>query len=92
MNTKTTVISQAELEKQEKSHQEEIQQMKMRFFINISHEMRTPLTLIINPLQEMITKSNDTWMRKQLKYVERNAKRSTTLARWSGISSHSILP
>ena len=32
-------------------------------------------TLIINPLQEMITKSNDTWMRKQLKYVERNAKR-----------------
>lgn len=64
-----------ELEKQEKSHQEEIQQMKIRFFINISHEMRTPLTLIINPLQEMIAKSSDTWMRKQLKYVERNAKR-----------------
>ena len=49
--------------------------MKMRFFINISHEMRTPLTLIINPLQEMIARSNDTWMQKQLKYVERNAKR-----------------
>lgn len=64
-----------ELEKQEKAHQEDIHQMKMRFFINISHEMRTPLTLIINPLQEMISKSNDTWMQKQLKYVERNAKR-----------------
>lgn len=64
-----------ELEKQEKSHQEEIHQMKMRFFINISHEMRTPLTLIINPLSEMIGKSTDTWMRKQLRYVERNAKR-----------------
>lgn len=64
-----------ELEKQEKAHQEDIHQMKMRFFINISHEMRTPLTLIINPLQEMIAKSNDTWMQKQLKYVERNAKR-----------------
>ena len=64
-----------ELEKQEKSHQEDIHQMKMRFFINISHEMRTPLTLIINPLSEMIGKSNDTWMRKQLRYVERNAKR-----------------
>ena len=37
--------------------------------------MRTPLMLILNPLQEMISKSNDTWMRKQLKYVERNAKR-----------------
>ena len=67
--------SRLELEKQEKSHQEEIHQMKMRFFINISHEMRTPLTLIINPLSEMIGKSTDTRMRKQLRYVERNAKR-----------------
>ena len=64
-----------ELERQEQAHQEEIHQMKTRFFINISHEMRTPLTLIINPLQEMISKSNDSWMRKQLRYLERNAKR-----------------
>lgn len=64
-----------EIDRMEKAHQEDIHQMKMRFFINISHEMRTPLTLIINPLQELITKSNDTWIRKQLKYVERNAKR-----------------
>jgi len=63
------------LEKQEQAHQDEIQQMKVRFFINISHEMRTPLTLIINPLQEMIAKSNDSWMRKQLRYLERNANR-----------------
>ena len=67
--------AQEELDKMEKAHQEEIHQMKMRFFINISHEMRTPLTLIINPLSEMIAKSTDTWMRKQLRYVERNAKR-----------------
>ena len=64
-----------QLDKQEKAHQEDIHQMKMRFFINISHEMRTPLTLILNPLHELIQKSNDTWMRKQLRYVERNAKR-----------------
>ena len=67
--------SKEELAKREKTHQEDIHQMKMRFFINISHEMRTPLMLILNPLQEMISKSSDTWMRKQLKYVERNAKR-----------------
>lgn len=64
-----------ELAKQEKAHQEDLHQMKMRFYINISHEMRTPLTLIINPLAEMISKCNDTWMRKQLKYVERNTQR-----------------
>ena len=67
--------SKIQLDKQEKAHQEDIHQMKMRFFINISHEMRTPLTLILNPLHELIQKSNDTWMRKQLRYVERNAKR-----------------
>lgn len=67
--------SRLELEQKEKEHQEEIHQMKMRFFINISHEMRTPLTLITNPLAEMIARSSDTWMRKQLKYVERNTKR-----------------
>ena len=64
-----------ELGIQEKIHQEELQQMKTRFFINISHEMRTPLMLIVNPLEEMIARSNDLWMRRRLKYLDRNARR-----------------
>ena len=64
-----------ELAKQEKAHQEQMHQMKMKFYINISHEMRTPLTFILNPLAEMIARSGDPWMRKQLRYVERNAQR-----------------
>lgn len=63
------------LDKQEKTHQEEINKMRSRFFIGISHEMRTPLTMIINPLSEMISQCGDSKMRKQLKYLERNAKR-----------------
>ncbi len=63
-----------EIEKQEKSHQEEIQQMKTQFFINISHEMRSPLMLIINPLSEMIAKCADTATRRQLRYIDRNAR------------------
>lgn len=70
-----TIESRLRLEQQESAHKEELHQMKMRFFINISHEFRTPLTLIINPLSEMIGRAGDGWMRKQLKYVERNAKR-----------------
>ncbi len=62
--------SRLKLEKQESEHNEELNQMKMRFFINISHELRTPLTLIINPLREMTDKASDLWMRKQLKYVK----------------------
>ena len=69
------IENQLRLEQQESAHKEELGQMKMRFFINISHEFRTPLTLIINPLSEMIGRADDGWMRKQLKYVERNATR-----------------
>lgn len=63
------------MEHQEKLHQEEISQMKMRFFINMSHELRTPLTLILAPVQEMLARCSERWMRDQLKYVERNANR-----------------
>lgn len=64
-----------ELEIQQQAHQEELQQMKTRFFINVSHEMRTPLMLIINPLEEMIARCNDLWMRRRLKYLDSNARR-----------------
>lgn len=61
------------MERMDKEHQEEINQMKMRFFINISHELRTPLTLIMAPLQEIISRISDRWTRNQLDYIQRNA-------------------
>ncbi len=64
-----------EMERMDKEHQEEINQMKMRFFINISHELRTPLTLIMAPLQEIINRISDRWTRGQLDYIQRNANR-----------------
>lgn len=67
--------AELELERRDKEHQEEINQMKMRFFINISHELRTPLTLILAPLQEIISKISDRWTRNQLEYIQRNANR-----------------
>lgn len=64
-----------EMERRDKEHQEEINQMKMRFFINISHELRTPLTLILAPLQEIVNRISDRWTRNQLEYIQRNANR-----------------
>lgn len=55
--------------------EQELIEMKTRFFISISQELKTPLTLISAPVKEMLERSDDKWMRKQLKYMDRNAHR-----------------
>lgn len=53
---------------------EELEQMKYRFFTNISHEFRTPLTLIITPLDAIIKKLTDENLKNQLTSVYKNAQ------------------
>lgn len=63
------------MERLDKEKQEEISQMKIRFYVNISHELRTPLTLIVAPLQELINHINGHWEQAQLQYIQRNTNR-----------------
>ncbi len=53
----------------------ELDQFKSRFFANISHEFRTPLTLILGPIQYLMGKVNNSAEQMQLKMIERNGKR-----------------
>lgn len=53
----------------------ELDQFKSRFFANISHEFRTPLTLILGPVQNLMSSLSKKADQLQLKMVERNARR-----------------
>jgi signal transduction histidine kinase/ligand-binding sensor domain-containing protein/DNA-binding response OmpR family regulator len=68
--------NELQLIKLEKQHSEELYQAKIRFFTNISHEFRTPLSLIIPPLQEMLKgNTGRANQEKLLKLANRNAQR-----------------
>lgn len=63
------------VEKMNKKKMEELQTQQMQFFVNISHEFKTPLTLIISPLEKLMeTVRNNEWERRQLDIVYNNAK------------------
>jgi ligand-binding sensor domain-containing protein/signal transduction histidine kinase/DNA-binding response OmpR family regulator len=56
-------------------HVHEIDSLKLKFFTNISHEFRTPLTLIISPVEQMLIKLKGKPEEKHLKLVKQNARR-----------------
>ncbi len=55
---------------------EEVNQMKLRFFTNISHEFRTPLTLIMGPIENLMQNQKiDRHVKRQLRLMASNAER-----------------
>ena len=63
-------------EKNKRENEELIHEMKLKFFTNISHEFRTPLTLISWPLKRLISADNLTEeQHEELVVVNRNSKR-----------------
>jgi len=66
-------------ERQESQRMHELDLMKIKFFTNVSHEFRTPLSLIMAPVEKLINESSETNIKKQLLIIERNAKRLLNL-------------
>lgn len=63
------------LERVESKRIHEADVMKLRFFTNISHEFRTPLTLILAPLEKLLNEITVENLRSQVKIIYRNAYR-----------------
>ena len=70
--------AQVELERQiehmELEQLRELDRMKSRFFADISHEFRTPLTLILGPVGQMLDEVKSPALVKPLRMVKRNAQ------------------
>ncbi|MEO8235805.1 MAG: response regulator [Flavobacterium sp.] len=57
----------------------ELNELKSRFFANISHEFRTPLTLIKSPVQSLQSEVKDKNQKNKLDLIDKNANRMLEL-------------
>jgi signal transduction histidine kinase/ligand-binding sensor domain-containing protein/AraC-like DNA-binding protein len=65
----------AKLERIQRENLEKLNQSKLKFFTNISHEFRTPLTLILGPVQNLLDRQWDNDVLNQLTGINNNANR-----------------
>jgi signal transduction histidine kinase/ligand-binding sensor domain-containing protein/AraC-like DNA-binding protein len=76
---KERLESQMKLKEMEAEKYHELDTIKSRFFANISHEFRTPLTLLLGPIEKWQSKVSDPQQKEEFKTMHRNASRLLTL-------------
>ncbi len=68
--------NQLNLSKFERQQEHKLSDFKERLFTNISHEFRTPLTLILGPLDDLLQrKKHELSVEKSLRLVQKQSKR-----------------
>ncbi|MEP0710645.1 MAG: ATP-binding protein, partial [Algoriphagus sp.] len=60
---------------QEAQRVQELDRLKTKFFTNLSHEFRTPLSLILTPTEHLISSTENKGLLSQYQIIQRNARR-----------------
>ena len=68
-----------EREQDERKKAEELNELKTEFFTNISHEFKTPLSLIVAPTEALINETTDEKAIQQLNIIRQNSERLKNL-------------
>ncbi|UCD38650.1 MAG: response regulator, partial [Fidelibacterota bacterium] len=68
-------LDEMKLRRMEAEKLQEMDQLKSRFFANISHEFRTPLTLILGPIDKLLSRIEDNESRQELSLMKKHARR-----------------
>ncbi len=64
----------------EREKEQDLHQMRIKFFTDISHELRTPLTLILAPLERLVNEFvGSSRLKNQLLMIQRNGERMLQL-------------
>jgi signal transduction histidine kinase/DNA-binding response OmpR family regulator len=70
---------QAEMEHFQAERLAEVDRLKSRFFANISHEFRTPLTLILGPAEDGMEANGERTTRERFRLIRDNARKLLAL-------------
>lgn len=73
--SRTKLRNELRLREIEANQNSKLEEMKSRFFANLSHEFRTPLTLIKGPVELLKNKIYDSSGSEQIDIIERNSEK-----------------
>ena len=62
-----------------KRRSEKINEDKIKFFMDVSHDIRSPMTLIMSPLESLMKEQDDPDVKAKLNVMHRNAQRVMSL-------------